>query len=187
MHGVNRVGAEVCRGVGLEDSSHAIEVPSAFHAGQCDVRLPGPTLPRESETVERGLKRVRDARDWFGPFHAHPDYVHSPEAGERAGPSDADVKGAKAGGRLLDCGHDLRHKPLLRVAEELDRQMELAGADDLQGRARLFKVPPECVEDRATGHVDRDETSERHRSSRDRGAGGCPNTNRSSDSNVPST
>src|SRR5437667_108131 len=53
MHGVNRVGAEVFCAVGLEDSPHAIEVQSAFHAGQCDVRLPGPTLPREPEIVER--------------------------------------------------------------------------------------------------------------------------------------
>src|SRR5205807_6503405 len=101
MYGVNRVGTEVFRGVGLEESPHVIEVQSAFHAGQCDMRLPGPTLPRESERVERGLKRVRDSRDWFGPFRAHPDHVHPPEAGERAGPSDADLKGAKARGRLL--------------------------------------------------------------------------------------
>src|SRR5207247_7939576 len=141
MHGVNRVGAEVFCAVGLEDSPHAVEVESSFAAGQCDGRLPGPTLPREPEMVESGLKRVRDARDWFGPFHAHPDHLHPPEAGERAGPSDADLKGAKARGRLLDCGHDLRHKPLLRVAEELHRQMELVGVDDFQGRARLLRSP----------------------------------------------
>src|SRR5437870_13832127 len=116
MHGVNRVGAEVFCAVGLEDSPHAIEVQSAFHAGQCDVRLPGPTLPREPEMVESGLKRVRDARDWFGPFPAHPDHLHPPEARERADPSDADRKGAKAPGRLLDCGHALRTTPLLRAA-----------------------------------------------------------------------
>src|SRR5207302_10922801 len=107
MHGVNRVGAEVFRGTGLEDSPHAIEVQSAFNASRWAVRLPGPTLPRESEPLQRGLKRVRDARDWFGPFHAHPDHIHPPEAGERADPSDADLKGAKARRRLLECGHDL--------------------------------------------------------------------------------
>src|SRR5207253_8932263 len=129
------------------------------------VRRPRAAFSRKGEGLQSGLQGVGDLGNRFGTLDPDPDDVHPAQARERAGPADPDLEWAHAGGRLSDGGHDFGDEALLRLAEELDRQVHLGGVDDLEGWTRPAQVRRELIQRGTARHVDRDEPAKHHPSS----------------------
>src|SRR3989441_2777026 len=139
-----------------------IEVPMALHARQGDMGFPVASLRREAEWFQGGFERTRNPCERLRALHSDPDDAHPRKGWKPTRPVNHDFEGSYARAGLSHRGDDLRDESLLRFSEELQGQVELVRADDLERGAG----PPELVcEGREWGRrrdVHRDEPAERH-------------------------
>src|SRR2546426_1627343 len=159
---VDPVTSEDFVATGLEDSSDAVEIAVAFYASQGDMGLPGASLRREAEGLERGFDVRGDSTDRLGALDADPDHVHPGETRERPGSSNRDWERLDVRACLTDRRHDFGDQALLGVAQELHREVQLVRGDDFQRCARRAELLRKAFERRRRWNVHRDEAAEGH-------------------------
>src|SRR3989442_126783 len=118
-----------------------IEVPMALHARQGDMGFPVASLRREAEWFQGGFERTRNPCERLRALHSDPDDAHPRKGWKPTRPVNHDFEGSYARAGLSHRGDDLRDESLLRFSEELQGQVELVRADDLERGAG----PPELV------------------------------------------